>query len=225
MRPKGGVPGVVFVDRGRVVFARSGELLGEEAFFAMAEHRRGSFLIRFHGEEPASRNIDRPTSFLLLEAMRRLDEENRAHSMNEEERALEEEEASAAPAASPFEAGEYIATAPQKRAVATGLTQELFGDEPEEYDLDASDDLAIIEARPAAEPAPLQLRASDVFASFFEEASEEGLIAPVTPPPVDDVAEPTFATLKAVLRRLRASDDDSFALPHRPAQSTGEFRA
>jgi hypothetical protein len=225
MRPKGGEPGVVFVDRGRVVFARCGELLGEDAFFAMAEHRRGTFLIRFHSQQPASRNIDRPTSFLLLESMRRLDEHNREHSMYEEERALAEEEALVA---SPFDAEEPAPTQPG-RLGATGLTQEPFNaepEEPEEYDLDASDEHAIIEEQPAKAPPPrLQLRSSDIFASFFAEASDEGLIDTVTPPPVDDVPEPTFASLKAALRRLRASDDGAFTPPYRPVQTTGEFRA
>ena len=46
---------------------------GEEAFYALAPEADGFFRIRY-GQRPATKNISKGTTFLLLEAMRRLDE-------------------------------------------------------------------------------------------------------------------------------------------------------
>ncbi len=94
VRPKGNdVPaGVVFLANGNVVYARCGTLEGEDAFFLLAEQRRGAFLIRFHAKAPTT-NIQRPTAFLLLEALRRQDEENHERDLVKvvaEEQAAEE---------------------------------------------------------------------------------------------------------------------------------------
>lgn len=63
-----------FVD-GQVVFARCGELRGEAAFYALAPHQEGFFRVRY-GELPQERNIESATMFLLLEAMRLMDEQS-----------------------------------------------------------------------------------------------------------------------------------------------------
>lgn len=84
IRPKGVdlPPGVVFLERGNVVYARCGTLEGEEAFFALADLKRGAFLIRFHAKAPTT-NVHSPTAFLLLEALRRKDEENHERDLVE----------------------------------------------------------------------------------------------------------------------------------------------
>lgn len=81
LHPKDGPAGEVFVELGRVIYAKAGGLLGEAAFFAMAHCRRGSFRVRFHDVAPG-RNIDRPTAYLVLEAHRQLDEASRAGGEN-----------------------------------------------------------------------------------------------------------------------------------------------
>lgn len=73
VKPKDGKSGVVFLERGQVVYARSGTLTGDDAFFLLADELRGAFLIKFHSAAP-SRNIFMPTGYLLLEVVRRRDE-------------------------------------------------------------------------------------------------------------------------------------------------------
>jgi hypothetical protein len=77
LRPKNNAGGVVYLENGQVVYARTGSLTGDEAFFELAEETRGAFLIRFHAEAP-TRNIFMPTGFLLLEVVRRRDEASRS---------------------------------------------------------------------------------------------------------------------------------------------------
>jgi hypothetical protein len=58
---------------GQVVYAALGKLTGDEAFYTLCRMEEGSFRIRY-GREPSERNINVPTQFLMLEAMRRIDE-------------------------------------------------------------------------------------------------------------------------------------------------------
>jgi DNA-binding response OmpR family regulator len=62
-----------FLD-GQVVYATCDGKLGEDAFFELAKAQEGFFRIHY-GDAPAEKNIEKPTTFLLLEAMRRIDEE------------------------------------------------------------------------------------------------------------------------------------------------------
>jgi hypothetical protein len=73
--PTDGQRGMVGFDEGRVVYAECGSLRGEQAFYALARHTEGFFRIRY-GEGPAERNVDNTTTYLLLEAMRLMDEES-----------------------------------------------------------------------------------------------------------------------------------------------------
>ncbi|MBI5495609.1 MAG: DUF4388 domain-containing protein [Deltaproteobacteria bacterium] len=71
-----GASGVVHVERGAVVDAQMHELGAMEAFTAMVGLARGRFQVRFGCPAPR-RSLEQPTSFLLLEAMRKLDEDAR----------------------------------------------------------------------------------------------------------------------------------------------------
>lgn len=68
-----GVSGLIGFVSGQVTYARAGEQLGEPAFYTLAAPREGSFQIRY-GEQQSDKNVDNSTTFLLLEAMRRVDE-------------------------------------------------------------------------------------------------------------------------------------------------------
>ena len=72
--PQDGDKGSIAFEGGAVRFAESGNLVGDQAFFALMRHKDGFFRIHY-GDEPKSINIDSPTTFLLLEAMRLMDEE------------------------------------------------------------------------------------------------------------------------------------------------------
>lgn len=74
VKPKGRESGVIGIERGRVVYARTESRLGEAAFFELLKARRGAFRIKY-GRSAGARNIDRDTTFLLLEGARVLDEE------------------------------------------------------------------------------------------------------------------------------------------------------
>jgi len=63
---------IVFVE-GQVVSASAPGQDGETAFYALATPRDGTFHIRY-GQADGARNINNTTTFLLLEAMRRVDE-------------------------------------------------------------------------------------------------------------------------------------------------------
>ncbi len=71
----------VFFREGRICHARSGEIEGEAAFFSMmvAGHRRGRYGF-LPEENPAESptTISANTEFLILEALRRIDEEENA---------------------------------------------------------------------------------------------------------------------------------------------------
>lgn len=73
IKPKGEQTGSLAVEKGRVVFAQKGKLVGEEAFFALFMASRGAFRIRY-GRKVEQPNIQRDTTFLLLEAARVVDE-------------------------------------------------------------------------------------------------------------------------------------------------------
>lgn len=65
--------GILGFEGGQILYAQCGERVGQEAFFQMVGFESGVFRIRYGKELPA-RNIEVPTMFLLLEAMRLLDE-------------------------------------------------------------------------------------------------------------------------------------------------------
>ena len=72
-------PALIGLNRGQVVFARFGNDVGEDALFALLASSRGAFAVRFEKVAPAT-NIQRSTTFLLLEHLRRLDEAAREAS-------------------------------------------------------------------------------------------------------------------------------------------------
>ena len=74
VKPKGEPLGVIGVERGRVVYAQSGDLVGEAAFFRLFCAHRGAFRIRY-GRRAEQHNVDRDPTWLLLEGARLLDEE------------------------------------------------------------------------------------------------------------------------------------------------------
>jgi flagellar motor protein MotB/predicted Ser/Thr protein kinase len=78
-----GEPGVIGISQGHVVYAAAGRLVGIDAFCALAPCRDGRFLIRYETTEALGKNIELPTSGLLLEAMRRLDEDAAAMAIPE----------------------------------------------------------------------------------------------------------------------------------------------
>jgi CheY-like chemotaxis protein/tRNA A-37 threonylcarbamoyl transferase component Bud32 len=69
-----GRSGRVFVDRGQL--HRCEPLHGDapETFYRLARPGRGRFRVRYCSVEGQPKNLERPTTFLLMEAMRRLDE-------------------------------------------------------------------------------------------------------------------------------------------------------
>ena len=72
--PADGEKGMIGFEGGSVRYAECAALRGEQAFFALMRHKEGYFRIHY-GDAPPSVNIDAPTTFLLLEAMRLMDEE------------------------------------------------------------------------------------------------------------------------------------------------------
>ncbi|MFZ9886645.1 MAG: DUF4388 domain-containing protein, partial [Myxococcota bacterium] len=71
--PSQGERGQLGFFEGQVVFAQCGTASGEPAFYTLSRYTEGFFRIRY-GEAPTERNIDQSTTYLLLEAMRRVDE-------------------------------------------------------------------------------------------------------------------------------------------------------
>lgn len=65
--------GLIGLTRGQIAFARHGNDVGEDALFSILSSSRGSFSVSFEKAVPAA-NIQRETTFLLLEHLRRLDE-------------------------------------------------------------------------------------------------------------------------------------------------------
>ena len=72
--PVEGDKGMLAFDKGTIRYGECGALRGEQAFYALMRHTEGFFRIHY-GDTPPTVNIDSPTTFLLLEAMRLMDEE------------------------------------------------------------------------------------------------------------------------------------------------------
>lgn len=208
VRPKGVdlPPGVVFLDRGNVVYARCGTLEGEEAFFALADLKRGAFLIRFHAQPPTT-NVNSPTAFLLLEALRRKDEENHERDLVEAvaEEVAEEVAAQEAAAALDAPTSDGLDDADQ-----TLLSGTLSLDDEAGIDADGDED------EPAEElvaSAPAEVELDD---EAIEEAlvAEEPAIAAAPEDDEDDDEEPrrpyATATPTTIFSRFfeEASEDD-----------------
>lgn len=71
--PADGEKGMIAFEQGTIRYAECGALRGDEAFYQLARHKEGFFRIHY-GDKPPSVNIEVPTTWLLLEAMRRMDE-------------------------------------------------------------------------------------------------------------------------------------------------------
>ena len=71
--PTGGSPGAFGAEDGRVVYASCAGLDGEEAFFALTGVKEGAFQIHYGAAAP-EHNVAAEGTFLLIEAMRRVDE-------------------------------------------------------------------------------------------------------------------------------------------------------
>lgn len=71
--PAEGEKGMIAFEQGTIRYAECGALRGDEAFYQLARHKEGFFRIHY-GDKPPSVNIEVPTTWLLLEAMRRMDE-------------------------------------------------------------------------------------------------------------------------------------------------------
>jgi tRNA A-37 threonylcarbamoyl transferase component Bud32 len=67
----------IAIEEGQLVGATFGALEGSEAFIALASKRDGLFRILYE-RQTTNRNLQSPLSFLILEALRRQDEESRA---------------------------------------------------------------------------------------------------------------------------------------------------
>ena len=65
--------GYIYLQNGRMVHAKIGELVGEEAIYALAIWSSGEFQFT-PGEEPETPTIEKSNTSLLMEAARRLDE-------------------------------------------------------------------------------------------------------------------------------------------------------
>lgn len=76
VKPRGSEAGAIVFAQGRVVHCHAATLVGEEAFFSLFGASRGTFRIRYGqaAGAPLPRNIDRDTTFLVIEGARRLDE-------------------------------------------------------------------------------------------------------------------------------------------------------
>lgn len=72
--PQDGEKGSIAFEGGAIRFAECAGLIGDQAFFLLMRHKEGFFRIHY-GDAPKSINIEAPTTFLLLEAMRLMDEE------------------------------------------------------------------------------------------------------------------------------------------------------
>ena len=73
VQPARGVRGTFACQAGRVVHATRGAAIGDEAFYDLVGVRDGFFRIHYGSEAPPA-NITAPTQFLILEALRRIDE-------------------------------------------------------------------------------------------------------------------------------------------------------
>ena len=77
--PADGEKGMIAFETGQIRYAECGALRGDDAFYQLARHKEGFFRIHY-GDKPPEVNIEHPTTFLLLEAMRRMDEEGQVLS-------------------------------------------------------------------------------------------------------------------------------------------------
>ena len=66
--------GELWFDHGRITYARSGELLGEEAFYRMIGWNAGQFALGRDSGSPPPPNVEAGWQSLLLEGARRLDD-------------------------------------------------------------------------------------------------------------------------------------------------------
>lgn len=73
VQPARGEKGMIACAGGRVVYAKTTSKLAEEAFYDLVGYKDGYFRIHY-GNEPPPPNIHAPTQFLVLEALRRIDE-------------------------------------------------------------------------------------------------------------------------------------------------------
>lgn len=64
----------LYFDEGRVCHAEAGELLGEQAFFAAFAFEKGAYYFVETSELPPERTVNSSTQFLILEALRQIDE-------------------------------------------------------------------------------------------------------------------------------------------------------
>jgi hypothetical protein len=139
VKPKGGDPGTIAVEHGRVVFAETLKNVGEPAFFELMRAARGAFRIRY-GRKAETKNINRDTTFLLLEGARLQDEINSGK----------------VPSAVEFAAPQF---APQRKVSALDLA-------PPAFEFDENDATTITPADPWKVPPS----SSGLFARFFDEA-------------------------------------------------------
>jgi hypothetical protein len=67
----------LYFDEGRMCHAQSGDLVGEQAFFAAFGAQAGRYFFRETTELPEAKTIDASTQLLILEALRQIDESSR----------------------------------------------------------------------------------------------------------------------------------------------------
>ena len=79
------------VYRGKVIYAKTGFSRGEKAFYDIVAMQKGSFQIQY-GKVPKKKNVDKESTFLLIEAMRRLDEKSNATPAALFEKTIESED-------------------------------------------------------------------------------------------------------------------------------------
>jgi hypothetical protein len=83
VEPEEGGHGELGFDNGQCVWAIFGDVVSDEGFCSLCEVKVGKFKI-FYGRAPEQTNVESPTQFLLLEALRRIDEGNRDGDLDEE---------------------------------------------------------------------------------------------------------------------------------------------
>jgi DNA-binding response OmpR family regulator len=71
----GAQSGKLWLEEGRIVHARAGRDTGETAFYSLLRIREGEFVIE-HGVRTAKRTIHTDPMFLVMEGLRRIDEES-----------------------------------------------------------------------------------------------------------------------------------------------------
>jgi hypothetical protein len=71
-----GVRCELYFDEGRMCHAKSKDLEGEQAFFSAFGFEQGKYRFRESTELPEARTINSSTQFLILEALRQIDEAN-----------------------------------------------------------------------------------------------------------------------------------------------------